>query len=110
MPDQRTYFGTSLGGLFGTYVLFTAPELFSNYIIGSPSFWYDDGIMFQFEKRFTEDHADLSARVFYAVGELEETEKDPKTLERRMITKYEETILSSGLHCVLDRPPAPEWA
>ena len=42
---QRTYIGNSLGGLFGATILFTMPELFSNYIIGSPSVWFDNNAL-----------------------------------------------------------------
>ena len=42
---QRTYIGNSLGGLFGATILFTAPDLFSNYIIGSPSVWFDNNAL-----------------------------------------------------------------
>ncbi|MFY8325143.1 alpha/beta hydrolase [Pseudoalteromonas sp. ZZD1] len=41
-PNHRTLVGNSLGGLFATHVLFTQPDLFSSYIIGSPSVWFDD--------------------------------------------------------------------
>ena len=34
---QRTYFGYSLGGGFGGYILLTQPNTFKNYILGSPS-------------------------------------------------------------------------
>ncbi|MBM1107013.1 hypothetical protein JQC67_12750 [Aurantibacter crassamenti] len=36
-PDNRTYFGYSLGGLFGSYIVLTQPNSFKNYILGSPS-------------------------------------------------------------------------
>ena len=66
----RTLVGNSLGGLFSAYVLFTRPNMFSSYIIGSPSVWF-------------RDHAVLSEpvvkpktpiKVFLAVGELERPE------------------------------------
>ncbi len=38
-PDNRTYFGFSAGGVFGTYALMTQPTTFKNYILGSPSIW-----------------------------------------------------------------------
>jgi predicted alpha/beta superfamily hydrolase len=43
--EQRTLFGMSLSGLFAAYVLVEDPTLFSQYIIGAPSLWYDDGEM-----------------------------------------------------------------
>ncbi len=36
-PNNRTYFGYSLGGLFGAYTLLTQPDTFRSYILGSPS-------------------------------------------------------------------------
>jgi len=41
-PARRTYIGNSFGGLFGAYILLTAPETFHNYILGSPSLWWDN--------------------------------------------------------------------
>ena len=43
--ENRGYFGYSLGGLFGTYVLLNEPELFKKYLIGSPSLWWDDYLL-----------------------------------------------------------------
>jgi len=40
--STKTIIGQSLGGLLATEVLFTKPELFDNYIIVSPSLWWDD--------------------------------------------------------------------
>ena len=39
---SRTVIGQSLGGLLLTEILFTKPELYDNYIIVSPSLWWDD--------------------------------------------------------------------
>ena len=38
----KTIIGQSLGGLFATEILFKKPELFDNYIIVSPSLWWND--------------------------------------------------------------------
>lgn len=37
-----TYFGHSLGGLFGAYTLLTATSNFDRYICSSPSLWWDN--------------------------------------------------------------------
>lgn len=42
VSDHRTLIGQSLGGLFATYTLFEKPDLFSQYIIVSPSLWWDE--------------------------------------------------------------------
>lgn len=67
-PGDATYFGHSLGGLFGTYVLFTAPQTFRRYAIGSPSLWWDNEIGFAYEQAYAYTHADLPAHVFFGVG------------------------------------------
>jgi predicted alpha/beta superfamily hydrolase len=39
---NTTLIGQSLGGLLATEILFKKPDLFDNYIIVSPSLWWDD--------------------------------------------------------------------
>jgi len=69
--DSAMYFGHSLGGLFGTYVLLTEPRTFSGYGLGSPSLWWHGDMMFDVEAAYAREHDDLPARVFVAVGEHE---------------------------------------
>ncbi|MDB4076584.1 alpha/beta hydrolase-fold protein [Porticoccaceae bacterium] len=73
-PNNRTYVGNSLGGLFGAYILLTKPDTFQNYVLGSPSFWYDNEIIFEFESNFSKSHTALEADVYIAVGERETPE------------------------------------
>ncbi len=40
--ENKTLIGQSLGGLLATEILFKRPELFENYIIVSPSLWWDN--------------------------------------------------------------------
>ncbi|MFT7157234.1 MAG: putative alpha/beta superfamily hydrolase [Parvicella sp.] len=39
--SEKTIIGQSLGGLLATEILFKKPDLFNNYIIVSPSLWWD---------------------------------------------------------------------
>jgi len=39
---DRCFFGHSLGGLLGSHILVEQPQLFNRYIIGSPSYWWDN--------------------------------------------------------------------
>jgi uncharacterized protein len=71
-PADRTLIGMSLGGLFGLYVLFHQPETFTRYLLVSPSIYWDHAICFSYEEAWAKEHTDLAARVFCAVGELEE--------------------------------------
>jgi len=69
--DDSAYFGHSLGGLFGTYVLLTQPSAFRKYGIGSPSLWWDDDMMFEYEVAYAKTHDDLPAQAFFSVGAFE---------------------------------------
>jgi predicted alpha/beta superfamily hydrolase len=66
-PDA-TYFGHSLGGLFGTYALLRAPDTFTRYVIGSPSLWWHSRAIFDQEAEYAATHDDLAARVFFGIG------------------------------------------
>ncbi len=69
--DDRTLIGHSYGGLFATFVLLTTPDLFDRYLVVSPSYWYHQRRIFELEKQTAERRKDLPARVFLAIGELE---------------------------------------
>ncbi len=69
-PADAAYFGDSLGGLFGTYALLTAPDTFQRYVLGSPSLWWDKQVSFRHEEESTSRRS-ARARVFLGVGGLE---------------------------------------
>ena len=69
--SHRTLVGTSLGGLFGLYALFQAPALFQNYVIASPSLWWDHGVIKQYERQYEKKKGSSKAKVFLAIGSLE---------------------------------------
>ncbi len=70
-PSNRTYFGFSLGGLFGTYTLMTHPDTFKNYILGSPSLWRDIPLLFSLENATLKSKTQ-EINLFITYGELEE--------------------------------------
>ena len=74
-PNNRTINGYSLGGLFAIYTLFTEPELFNNYIIGSPHLYWDDYRIFTVQEEAFEKMDDIKARIFISVGSEEDDEK-----------------------------------
>lgn len=67
-PADATFFGHSLGGLFGTYTLLTEPDTFRRYVLGSPSLWWNHGDIFEREAEYAQTHRDLAAHVFFGVG------------------------------------------
>lgn len=69
---QRMFLGHSYGSLLGAQILFTQPEMFSGYVLGSPSFWYDGNVMEKFEQKYASRNQDLDASVYMYVGEYEQ--------------------------------------
>lgn len=67
-PDDSTFCGGSLGGLFATHVLLHSPATFRRYAVGSPAYWWDDRAMFRQAKAYVSGHDDLDAAVFVSVG------------------------------------------
>ena len=69
---DNNYFGYSAGGGFGVYVLFSQPDLFKRYILGSPAIGYN-GRAFGLEqaKDFVSAGKSLTAKVYLSLGELE---------------------------------------
>ena len=75
IPGERVLNGYSLGGLFCLYTLFTRPESFNRYIIGSPNLSWDDYSVFEYEEKSQEKIGDLKLNVFVSVGGEESEEK-----------------------------------
>ncbi|NJC37717.1 hypothetical protein GGR60_002252 [Xanthomonas arboricola] len=70
--QRRLYLGHSYGGLLGTQILLSTPEMFAGYILGSPSYWYGEHAMVAQENSFAASHTDLPAQVYMYVGEYEQ--------------------------------------
>ena len=94
MPDDSTYVGFSGGGMFGLYALFTQPDMFSRYVIGSPTIFRANKAILKNEAAYAIKHDDLPARVFLSVGEREETD-DPFILappSNQFVTNVKELV------------------
>lgn len=70
-PKRRVILGHSYGALFAAQALFERPELFSHYVLGSPSYWFDARVMFEREAAYAQAHRDLPAKVFQYIGAFE---------------------------------------
>ncbi|RZJ90981.1 MAG: alpha/beta hydrolase [Brevundimonas sp.] len=70
-PTRRVLLGHSYGGLLGAQILFTEPEMFSAYVLGSPSFWFDRRHIMTMEADYARTHRDLPANVFMYIGAFE---------------------------------------
>ncbi len=83
ISEEQTIIGQSLGGLLATEILFKKPGLFDNYIIVSPSLWWND------EKLLEADiaHFDSPKTIYVAGG------KEGEVMERtakELFTKLED--------------------
>ncbi len=66
--ESRSLYGHSFGGLFGFYSLLNHPNLFNNYLLLSPSLWWDRNSMSTNVKNFvSEGHT----RLYVGTGSLE---------------------------------------
>lgn len=74
-PRREILFGHSFGGLFALYALFTRPALFSTYLSLSPSIWWDDCAVLQWEAGFADAVSGLDhpPQLYLGVGEYEQT-------------------------------------
>ena len=71
IPEDSTICASSFGGLFALYALFHQPHTFRRYIIGSPTVWWDESAILNYEKDFAANNTSLSAKVFMSVGSCE---------------------------------------
>jgi predicted alpha/beta superfamily hydrolase len=70
--SHRFLMGSSFGGTFTLYAMFTDPMLFSGYVASSPIVTYGGRFAFQQEAEYAASHTDLPVRLFVGVGGLED--------------------------------------
>ncbi len=69
--NGRTILGHSYGGLFGACAFAASNELFGNYILLSPSLWFDNEITLHLEKAYRDANKEREQLVFLGIGEME---------------------------------------
>lgn len=78
---HTTIVGQSLGGLVVSEMLLKKPELFNDYVIVSPSLWWDDESLLEKAPALIKTHSYKDVRVYIAVGtEGKQMEDDAKKL------------------------------
>lgn len=75
ISSERTINGYSIGGLFALYTLFTKPETFNHYIVGSPYLIWDNYSIFSYEENSPDKISEMKLSVFISVGSEESDEK-----------------------------------
>lgn len=80
--SSSTIIGESLGGLLATEILLKQPHLFTNYIIVSPSLWWDNGSLLQHPSTLLQSTSMSDMKVYIGVGKEGLTPGDnPRVME-----------------------------
>jgi predicted alpha/beta superfamily hydrolase len=73
--SSRIILGHSYGGLFGAFAFSVNNRLFGNYILLSPSLWYDNRALFQFEEVNRIKNKGVQQLIFMGIGNNEERDR-----------------------------------
>ena len=84
--EDRTIYGHSFGGLFGTHVLINHPTLFDNYLLLSPSLWWNQKATL----KDLEQNPSISSKqikIYIGTGALEDSMVDDHLNMARVLMK-----------------------
>ncbi|MDP1604255.1 MAG: alpha/beta fold hydrolase [Legionella sp.] len=68
ISQDATFIGHSYGGLFGVYLLLNHPEIINNYVIVSPSLWYDQYLLLNRAQNKTDFNLNKRTNVSFIIG------------------------------------------
>ena len=109
---SNTIIGESLGGLLSTEILFKYPALFDKYIIISPSVWWDEGSVLNFDSTAL-GRLNKPISIYIAVGKegLTPSEK-PRVMEvdANLLTEKIQAINNKMIHVYFDYLPQEDHA
>ncbi|MBK9017268.1 MAG: alpha/beta hydrolase [Saprospiraceae bacterium] len=71
LRSSRTILGHSFGGLLGAYAFTNHNSVFGNYLMLSPSIWYDNEIMLRLEQENRNINSNNHQLVYLGLGQLE---------------------------------------
>ncbi|RAU82936.1 alpha/beta hydrolase [Pontibacter arcticus] len=66
--SSKTIIGQSMGGLLVTEILLKKPSLFNNYIIISPSLWWDNGSLLEQDSKMLQGSFNQPISIYIGVG------------------------------------------
>jgi predicted alpha/beta superfamily hydrolase len=93
--DDRTLMGSSYAGLFTLYALFNESELFTRYVLTSPSVYWDNGVLYDYEKKFAEKKINNPIKLAMAMGDKEDIRLYQKMVDHLRNRNYENVSISS---------------
>jgi predicted alpha/beta superfamily hydrolase len=95
IPGNRTINGYSSGGLYALYTLFTEPETFSKYIVGSPYLVWNNYSIYDYQEKALDKIGDKKINLFISVGSEESEAKYFNPIDELVIKLQERNY--SGL-------------
>lgn len=117
---RNAFVGHSYGSLLGLEILLMQPATFEHYILGSPSLWFDRGVLFAREQAYAKAGRELPASVYFGIGGREtlapEKRRSRSEEEADMVADLKEfdAALKSrryrGLHTQLEVFPGEDHA
>jgi uncharacterized protein len=105
---SKTIIGESLGGLLATEILIKRPILFNRYIIVSPSLWWDDGSLLNFNPKGMQHNFSMLTGIYIGVGKEGLTPGDkPRVMEvdANVLAEKLKSINNNDLHVFFDYLP-----
>jgi predicted alpha/beta superfamily hydrolase len=71
--NNKTLIGNSFGGLFTHFAMFQNRDEnpFNKFVSVGCSFWFDSGVIFEYEEDYSHLHTDLEVKYFSGMGTLE---------------------------------------
>ena len=103
--SSRVILGHSYGGLFGAFAFVTNNDLFGNYLLLSPSIWFDNEVSLLMEKQNRNDINKKHHLVFLGIGELENAGRMQAPFEafyQVLSNNYTNSSLSKNIEKDLD--------
>jgi uncharacterized protein len=102
---RRAILGHSYGGLFGAFVFTVRNKLFGNYLLLSPSLWFDNEVTLLLEKDRRAVNKDQQQLVFLGIGQLENSGRMQAPFEafyKILKDNYQNTTVSRNKEKDLD--------
>ncbi len=90
--NNRTLMGLSYGGLFTIYALFTHTDMFTGYIAASPGLDWDNGVMYTYEKSFSEKQLTEPVNIYMTVGEVENSKSYFEEFVKKMKSSHYQNV------------------
>lgn len=109
--SSKTIIGQSLGGLLATEILLKNSHLFTKYIIISPSIWWDNGSLLNYNFPKNDSKMPQNLDIYIGVGKegLAPTEM-PHVMEVDANLLYEKLKKSKNMHVFFDYLPQEDHA